>query len=229
MDVFEDFYLKTQNFTFTLIPDNHPKVYEGAEVIPLPKPREIKEEFQKVITSRSSTRRFKEEKVDVYTISDLLYYSVGVRKREGEIIYRMFPSAGGLAETEVYIIPFISDLQVGIYHYNPLCHYLEKLNGEFRTLKTNVINSIPDINVVPLLIVLTTKYWKVLAKYGNRGARFVLIDAGIVMENLYLVATALGLGICAVGGHNDYIFNRALDLREGEVVIGVLVAGKKTE
>ena len=225
MDVFEDFYLKTQNFTFTLVPDNYPKVYEGAEVIPLPKPREIKEEFQKVITSRASTRRFKEEKVDVYTISDLLYYSVGVRKREGELIYRMFPSAGGLAETEVYVIPFISDLQVGIYHYNPLCHCLEKLNGEFGTLKTNVANSVPGINVVPLLIVLTTRYWKVLAKYGNRGARFVLIDAGIVMENLYLVATALGLGICAVGGYNDYIFNRALGLREGEVVIGVLVAG----
>lgn len=127
MDVFEEFYLKTQNFTFTLIPDNYPKVYEGVKVISLPKPREIRENFQRVITSRSSTRKFKEEKVDIHTISDLLYYSVGVRKKDSEIIYRMFPSAGGLAETEVYLIPFISDLEIGVYHYNPLYHSLEKL------------------------------------------------------------------------------------------------------
>jgi len=231
MDIFEEFYLKTQNFTFTLIPDNYPKVYEGVKVISLPKPREIGESFQKVILSRSSTRKFKEEKVDILTISDLLYFSIGVRRKDGEIIYRMFPSAGGLAETEVYLIPFISDLETSVYHYNPLGHSLEKLNNEIQLeiLKSNIISSIPDINTIPLLIILTTRYWKVLVKYGNRGARFALIDAGIVMENLYLVATALSLGICAVGGFNDYIFNMALNLKESEVVIGVLVVGKKME
>lgn len=229
MNIFEEFYLKTQNFTFTVIPDNYPKEYNNGKIIPLPKPREIVESFHKVITTRSSVRRFTEEKVDINVISDLLYYSVGVRKKEGEVIYRMFPSAGGLAETEVYLVPFISDLEVGIYHYNPLSHSLEKLNTEIELeiLKSDIVSSIPDINVIPLLIILTARYWKTLAKYGNRGARFVFIDIGIVMENFYLVATALKLGICAVGGFNDYIFNRALDLKNNEAVLGILVVGKR--
>lgn len=153
---------------------------------------------------------------------------MGIRKKDGEIIYRMFPSSRGLAETEAYLIPFIFDLEIGVYHYNPLYHALEKLNTgiHLEIPKSNIVSFI-DINTIPLLIILTTRYWKVLAKYGNRGARFALIDAGIVMENLYLVATALSLGICVVGGFNDYFLNTALNLKESEVVIGVLVVGKR--
>ena len=42
-------------------------------------------------------------------------------------------------------------------------------------------------------------------KYGERGYRFIFLDAGHMSQNLYLTAEYLGLGATALGGgmNND--------------------------
>ena len=49
-------------------------------------------------------------------------------------------------------------------------------------------------------------------QYGDRGYRYVHFEAGHVAQNASLVATALGLGSCAVGAFHDEDFNRMLGL-----------------
>jgi SagB-type dehydrogenase family enzyme len=42
-----------------------------------------------------------------------------------------------------------------------------------------------------------------LCKYGDRGYRYVLFEAGHCVQNVNLVAAALGLGTCNAGGFFD--------------------------
>jgi SagB-type dehydrogenase family enzyme len=63
-------------------------------------------------------------------------------------------------------------------------------------------------------------------KYGQRGYRHVLLDAGHVGQNLYLVATALGLGPTAIGGFFDRELGALLELPEDEEPFYVVCIGQ---
>lgn len=58
-----------------------------------------------------------------------------------------------------------------------------------------------------LIIFITALFERSIFKYGNRGYRFVMLEAGHVAQNLNLVAIALGLKTLNIGGY----FDRAID------------------
>jgi SagB-type dehydrogenase family enzyme len=49
-------------------------------------------------------------------------------------------------------------------------------------------------------------------KYGERGYRFVLLEAGHVAQNLSLTACALGMGCVNIGGFFDRKVDELLEL-----------------
>jgi SagB-type dehydrogenase family enzyme len=49
-------------------------------------------------------------------------------------------------------------------------------------------------------------------RYGDRGYRYIFLDAGHVCQNLYLCAQSLSCGVCAVAAFSDDDMNRALGL-----------------
>jgi len=55
----------------------------------------------------------------------------------------------------------------------------------------------------PLYIVITAEYSRTTGKYGKRGVRYALIEAGHVGQNIFLQAEALGLKAGIVGAFND--------------------------
>ena len=56
------------------------------------------------------------------------------------------------------------------------------------------------------------KYAATKSKYGIRGYRLGLLDAGHVSQNINLVAGALGLAVCPSAGYIDSELNRALKI-----------------
>jgi SagB-type dehydrogenase family enzyme len=54
-----------------------------------------------------------------------------------------------------------------------------------------------------VMIFITAVFERSVFKYGDRGYRFVLLEAGHVGQNLSLVANGLGLGAVSVGGYFD--------------------------
>ena len=60
----------------------------------------------------------------------------------------------------------------------------------------------------------------------QRGYRYVWLDAGHLGQNLYLVATALGLGPVGVGGFFDAELSRLLDLQAGEEALYLVGVGR---
>ena len=49
-------------------------------------------------------------------------------------------------------------------------------------------------------------------KYGERGYRYVLLEAGHIGQNMYLNAAALSLKCCALGGTIDSKLEKFLDI-----------------
>jgi len=62
-------------------------------------------------------------------------------------------------------------------------------------------------------------------KYGPRGYRYALIEAGAAMHSAQLIATELGLPLRPIGGIDDGAVHRFLDLPGSAVALLALVAG----
>ena len=67
-------------------------------------------------------------------------------------------------------------------------------------------------------------------KYGNRGFRYLHLDAGHLCQNLYLATAAIQSGTCAVGGFLDDKVNTLLDLDgEEQFITYMATVGKKIQ
>jgi SagB-type dehydrogenase family enzyme len=119
--------------------------------------------------------------------------------------YRASPSAGGLYPLEIYPVLFhVAETEPGIYHYNVQEHTLESVRlGDHRgdlwlyTIRQELVKQ------ASFLFVITGIPARLLWKYRERGYRYVLIEAGHVAQNMYLVGSAIGVGICTIGGFLD--------------------------
>ena len=61
-------------------------------------------------------------------------------------------------------------------------------------------------------MIITGTFVKAVTKYGERGYRYVLLDAGHIGQNIYLIATALNLGVVGVCGFYDDKVNSLLSI-----------------
>lgn len=64
----------------------------------------------------------------------------------------------------------------------------------------------------PVLLYISINDYK-KEKYGRRGSRYALLEAGHAAQNICLMATALGLGCVVVGAFRDSLIKELLDLR----------------
>jgi SagB-type dehydrogenase family enzyme len=63
-----------------------------------------------------------------------------------------------------------------------------------------------------LMLMITAAFNRSTFKYGARGYRFALLEAGHVAQNVNLAVTELGLGCFNVGGFYDRVADRFLGL-----------------
>jgi SagB-type dehydrogenase family enzyme len=81
-----------------------------------------------------------------------------------------------------------------------------------------------------LIIFITAIFERSVFKYGDRGYRFIFLEAGHVAQNINLVSNALGLGSVNIGGFFDREIDDFLDL-DGVThsTIYMIAIGKKAE
>jgi len=70
--------------------------------------------------------------------------------------------------------------------------------------------------------------YRTVYRYGDRGYRYMHLDAGHVCQNLYLAAESIGCGVCAIAAFEDDKLNAVLGL-DGvdQFVIYIGTVGKK--
>src|SRR5258707_4878874 len=88
------------------------------------------------------------------------------------------------------------------------------------------VPSLTPIKGGAILFVLVGDYGRVAAKYGERGLRFLLIEAGHLAQNLCLVAGSLGLCVLPLGSFFEREVARHLVLPGSDEVLYVLACGQ---
>lgn len=210
------------------------KAYPAAPTIPLCREFAVQSNtLIEVIQQRRSIREYSDHPLELDALSRLLYLANGITAVTGSSgllqPLRAVPSAGALYPIEIYPIAFnVRDLETGIYHYNVRQHVLESISvGDFRAFFYEATLRQTLVQKAAALFVLTGVFPRTTSKYGERGYRYALLDAGHIGQNLYLVATAMGLGVVSIGGFYDDDIHDLLRLdgvREAAVYLVVVGA-----
>jgi SagB-type dehydrogenase family enzyme len=197
------------------------KVYPYKEKYKLKRP-DLQVNFFDIIKKRRSLRNFSKYNLTLDELSSLFYYSYGIVDKiqftlegiEHVQAVRTAPSAGGCYPLELYLVLLCSEeLPTGIYHYNVVEHCLELIEaGDYRKQIIEYMPQQQSLDTASGVMVITAIFGKNTIKYGERGYRFIHLDAGHLMQNIYLTLTALGLGCYACGGFFDDEFDNMLEL-----------------
>ncbi len=193
-----------------------PKNLIQRERISLPAPRyEGRASLERSLFNRRSVREFKNSSLSLPELSQLLWAAQGITHRSG---FRTTPSAGALYPLDLYILAGnVSDLQSGLYKYVPRQHALVKKSSEDKLVRLRLAafdqHSVSDAGIV---IVFCAEYQRTTWKYGQRGIRYVHLEAGHAAQNVYLQATSLQLGTVVLGAFDDTKVSAVLELKEEE-------------
>ena len=189
-------------------------IAEGMPAILLPGPR-LKGEMtlEEAILKRRSRRDFKDSPLTLGEISQILWAAQGITDETG---LRAAPSAGALYPLDLYLVvgkQGVEGLGDGVYHYLPQSHSLEPiLGGDVRQTLARLSLGQMFIAEAPLSLLITAEYERTTKKYGDRGVRYVHMEAGHAGQNVYLQAEALGLGTVTIGAFQDEEISQALNL-----------------
>ena len=161
---------------------------------------------------RRSVRNYTGEPLSLPQLSQLLYAAQGITGSMHGQPLRSAPSAGALYPVEIYVTAHnVEELERGIYHYALREHQLEvTAAGDFRKQITRAALQQDMLGEADVVIVLAAIFDRARHKYGERGYRYVYMEAGHISQNIYLQAVSLGLGSVGVGAFLDAEVNRLI-------------------
>lgn len=176
------------------------------------------------IEARRSVRAFRRKDLALSDISQLLWAAQGITDRDG---LRAAPSAGALYPVEVYLVAGdVEGLPPGVYRYTPQEHHLILVaSGERRNPLAGAALGQSWVRRAPAVIVITAVFERSAVKYGQRARRYSHIEVGHVAQNIYLQATARGLGTVIVGAFDDAEVQEVLDLPPDHAPLAIMPVG----
>jgi len=126
------------------------------------------------------------------------------------------------------VVHDVATLHPGLYHYAVSDHALERLraaNLRGELLLAGIGQEM--LGQAQVCFALSAIFQRTRWKYRERTYRYILLEAGHIAQNLYLAATSLGLGACAVGAFLDDALNKLLGLDgEQEAALYLISVGK---
>jgi SagB-type dehydrogenase family enzyme len=127
-----------------------------------------------------------------------------------EYATRPYPSAGSSCELELYLaVDKCEGLSRGFYHYDAGTHALVSIAtrpGELEALLAGAVFAMDAPAAPQILITIAARFGRVSWKYSSIAYALILKDVGVLIQTLYLMATDMGLGGCAIGITNIDLF-----------------------
>lgn len=119
--------------------------------------------------------------------------------------FRAAPCTGALYHVELYLATAErSDLRAGLYHYGAHDHRLRRLReGDMRGALLRAAGDFPAISAAPLVLILTSTFWRNAWKYRERAYRHTFWDTGAVIANVLALAADAGEHASVVLGFAD--------------------------
>jgi len=192
------------------------------DTLKLPPPNKTGEmTLEELLLRRRSRREFSDKQLSREQISQLLWAAQGITGESHGVKLRTAPSAGALYPIEVYVLT--AD---GLYVYQPHVHSLTLLNQmDLRERLASAALGQRWVAEAPLSLVLSAVHERVTRKYGQRGIRYSLIEAGHIAQNVHLQAVALGLGSVPIGAFSDQEVSAVLDLPDNQQPLYIIPIG----
>jgi SagB-type dehydrogenase family enzyme len=114
----------------------------------------------------------------------------------------------------------VEGLEPGVYHYSSSSHSLEKTKDQdIRIQLSRGALEQRMIEKAPINIVIAADYGRTTSHYGQRGIRYVHMEAGHVGQNISLQANALSLGTVMIGAFEDGEVKEILGIKEEPLYI----------
>lgn len=195
----------------------------------LPEPEML---LSTAIKERRTLRRYQDTALTLAELACLLWATQAVTSKSSpKHTLRTVPSAGARHAFETYLlINRVETLTPGIYRYLAIEHALLPLDddpgiNQRVTAACGDQSQIHESAVTFLWVAIKERmYWR----YGERGYRYLHLDAGHVCQNLYLGAQGIACGVCAIAAFDDEALNSVLKLDgENQFVVYLASLGKK--
>lgn len=137
---------------------------------------------------------------DLKTLASWLHFANGIASKKRTVTQTVFSrtlaSDANTFPGELYVAAFaVEGLEPGLYHYSPREFALRKLRDGAETL-ARLTRGRPDLaflKTVPAAMLASTIFCRSTWRFGKRGYRHALHDAGYLVQNLVSVATGLGI------------------------------------
>jgi len=223
-DLYNYFHLNSMNYSHELLkkPKEYPDLQLNAEKIFTLEVKKIDKNAKTInpFFKIHSSRVYGKQMVSDSMLEEML---VNIYRKKG-VNSASVPSAGDFYSAELYIINLHdSNKKRGVYYYDMENNNLNFVHDNFK------IDFLPDINAFALqakyLIVITSKLNQLLGKYGDRGYRYALIEAGHIGQNISLYSEFMGLKACPMGGFYDEILINYLNLEKNEFPLYIYAIG----
>lgn len=208
---------------------------DKAVLIDLPPVDKIKVkniDLRDVIESRKTVRKYGDTSLTIEELSYLLWCTQGVKQIVSRpATLRNVPSAGARHAFETYLyIRKVDGITSGLYRYLAIEHKLIEVNLESKVSEKLTISCENQkfIENNGVTFIWTASSYRMKWRYGERGYRYIHLDAGHVCQNLYLSAETVDCGVCAMAAFDDDKINDLLGLDgENDFVVYIASLGKK--
>ena len=207
--------------------------YQGV-AIKLPKPtsfKGLKVTVKNAINNRKSIREYADEPLSKLELSFALYSMQGVHKTVKNTTFRTVPSAGARHAFETLVlVNNVKSLTSGLYHYIAIEHQLVKINtqNDISSQLTKACLNQKMVKNAAVTFFFIADIYRMTYRYGERGYRYIFLDAGHIVQNLYLVAQEMDAGTVAIGAFDDAAVNALFNLDgEAQFVVYAAPLGKR--
>ncbi|HET7579575.1 MAG TPA: SagB/ThcOx family dehydrogenase [Bacillales bacterium] len=163
--------------------------------------------------------------LDKEDLGTFLKWSVGCPSPDPD--RRTYPSAGSLYPNHIFIaVKQVAEFDKGLYQYVPDHDAVTRV-GEHFDIEAALVQ--PDVDFNFCVIVAADLNYAV-AQYGERGYRFCLLEAGHMVQNMMLVASALDKAVAPIGGFKDDVINQSVFINEKNLkAIYLVPVGKRKD
>ncbi|MFW6282031.1 MAG: SagB/ThcOx family dehydrogenase [bacterium] len=213
-------FFLSQNFSLKSKPAEKERIISLPEI-------GTEKQIEELIYNRSSQRSFSDENISLDIISQLLWSACGITVDGISGPTRAVSSAGATNPLEIYFSAHnIKNLEDGIYKYDPEEHILKQKNSQNKSdelfkaaLNQNPVKDSAGVIIISALYERTTK------KYGERGKKYVHMEAGSASQNINLTAKNYNLGTVVIGAFDNSEIKRLINIKEEPLLL--IPVGKK--
>jgi len=208
------------------------------EGVALPQPGRVNVSLEDALARRASARRDAVDgPISADILSTLLHHSARAQRSAKPKVaphltqhFRPYPSAGALYPCEIYLaVSAVEGLPAGMYRYDGLrhdlvpCHAMQEEEQAFNRVEMGATGSASPA----CAIMVTSVFERSVRKYGARGYRLAVIEAGHILQNLSVVAAGLDLAALVSASFYEAELERLINVDgvSEAVLAGLLIGG----